>query len=831
MISTFEELKAQRHDRDALVRELELAGAEVKGNNVKCFLHDDAHASASIFVGDDGIPRFWCQVCDKGGDLIDISRMRNGTFMKTTTAKAKTTKTSFSGKSTAPTKMWTPRDRSGESESRPMTLDTVRQWITKKRGPIELEHIYPDEHGTEIMRMFRFVPHDGSKPKDYMPARREGDGYILKQLPKPWPLYQLDKIIGADVVVVCEGEKCCDALADLGIPATTNVHGAEKGKYTDWSPLGGKELIVWGDPDAKGQKHVLQVGGILSRLNPAPQIKVIVPASLGLSGKQDVVDYIDRCRNGDGNDVKPEVLKALGTAKSFEVATATQDTVSINTGKRGGLGGTKSGESAESAELLSRDTKESTTLLALDFTRCLEFPIESMPKILHPLIITGAKSIQCPPDFIGVPLLTALGAAIGRSHVIEVKPGWRESSALWTVIAGFPGSAKSPAHELAMKPLHTIQGKWTEEYLPLKEGYVQELKVHKKSLKKWESSKATLDDPPLAPDKPHMRRIIVSDSTVEKLAEIMVENPRGVALIRDELSGWIGAMNQYKGGKGSDVQFFLSSWNGSFGTVDRKNQDEPIIIPHTYLAVSGTCQPEILIKILGADREQDGFASRILISYPSDFDRKWTRAGIHPEVLHPVNDLFEQLSSLPMDEHDGAPCPNILRFSPEGMDAHEEVMNSHYQQKSKYGLAGPLAAVWAKMEGYIARLSLIIHLARYYTRETSELNVDPESVRMAAGMSDYFKAHAGKIYGQISEKASTSLYERVVDWADRHRKSTLEPRDIIGARIATNREEACAILESMASIGMGQWGKQDCVFSFTSTQQLSNSAVRKIQNG
>ena len=38
----------------------------------------------------------------------------------------------------------------------------------------------------------------------------------------------------------------------------------------------------------------------------------------------------------------------------------------------------------------------------------------------------------------------------------------------------------------------------------------------------------------------------------------MLAGAPGVAVIRDEISGWVSAMDQYKGGKGSDRQQYLS---------------------------------------------------------------------------------------------------------------------------------------------------------------------------------------------------------------------------------------------------------------------------------
>jgi hypothetical protein len=74
---------------------------------------------------------------------------------------------------------------------------------------------------------------------------------------------------------------------------------------------------------------------------------------------------------------------------------------------------------------------------------------------------------------------------------------------------------------------------------------------------------------------------------------ILTENPRGVVLVRDELAGWVLAMNQYReGGKGADQQFWLSAWSGANVTVDRKGTHAagPLRVRHPFVGVVG-CRP------------------------------------------------------------------------------------------------------------------------------------------------------------------------------------------------------------------------------------------------
>ncbi len=481
-------------------------------------------------------------------------------------------------------------------------------------------------------------------------------------------------------------------------------------------------------------------------------------------------------------------------------------------------------KSAEFAELLSAELKKDEILkrVATDFSKCLDFPIDAMPEILRTFIEKGAYAMQCPPDYIGVALLACLGAIIGRTFMLQLKPGWLESTLLWVVIVGKPGTTKSPALKLVLRLLLCIQKKWFEEYAVKKAEYDETAKVHKKKMKKWEQSKSE-GPPPKAPPKPICRRIVVSDTTVEALTPLMCQNPHGLILYRDELSGWMNSMNAYKGGKGSDIQNFLSIWSGMSFIVDRKRNAGPISVPDPYLAVIGSCQPEPLLRLLDDNRQEDGFASRLLMSYPIDIQKQWVDDGIGEEVIIPIRDLFEVLFKLRGEALDDSSQPRIVRLNGEANKIFKELMNDHYSQAKKYGLDNNMAAAWAKMEAYTARLALIIHLIRFYSQEVSDIKVDDRSVLMAAGLIEYFKAHVARLYG-MKNPAWMEKAKRIQAWAKKHSKETVTPRDIIAARIVQNTEEARGCLDAMAEHGFGYWSDSKQKNSFLLTPPLSNSA-------
>ncbi len=79
--------------------------------------------------------------------------------------------------------------------------------------------------------------------------------------PDPCTLYNLDKLAPGPVII-CEGEKKADAAMRLfpGMVAVSSMQGAGMAKRTDWSPLKGRDWIIWPDHDPAGTSFVDAVG-------------------------------------------------------------------------------------------------------------------------------------------------------------------------------------------------------------------------------------------------------------------------------------------------------------------------------------------------------------------------------------------------------------------------------------------------------------------------------------------------------------------------------------------------------------------------------------------
>ncbi len=371
-----------------------------------------------------------------------------------------------------------------------------------------------------------------------------------------------------------------------------------------------------------------------------------------------------------------------------------------------------------------------------------EFPMDAMPAPCRALIREATASIECPPEFVAVPMLAALGSAIGNSRTVKLKEGWEEGAVIFAAVIADPGEKKTPALKEATRPVTKTQAELREEYRTKEDDHKRELRQYE--VDKKDAAKGGYAAPP-PPEPPIMERTVVEDATVEALAGVMHDTPRGVLAVRDELAAWVNGMDQYKtGGKGADRQFWLSAWSNGYVAVDRKSRGEPLIIPRPFVGVFGSIQPAILPE-LGGGRE-DGLLDRFLFAYPEPVVSGWSFDEVSLGARDRYANLYRKLRELSMgtDEH-GDPEPTRLHFSPDSRTVLVDAIRSHRGEMYTPGFPARLKGPWSKLEAYLARVALILAASRAAHEDEPE-RVETRDILAAVVLLDYFKGMARRVY-------------------------------------------------------------------------------------
>ena len=146
----------------------------------------------------------------------------------------------------------------GDPIATPERSSTVQYTPHKPLGEPTARWNYTDIHGNIIATISRYDM-DGKK------QFRPWDAILRRnKAPEIRPLYNLHRIKNAQKIILVEGEKCADALIKQGLPATTAMNGANAPTdKTDWSPLAGKQIILWPDNDEIGKSFADKVASHL----------------------------------------------------------------------------------------------------------------------------------------------------------------------------------------------------------------------------------------------------------------------------------------------------------------------------------------------------------------------------------------------------------------------------------------------------------------------------------------------------------------------------------------------------------------------------------------
>lgn len=120
-------------------------------------------------------------------------------------------------------------------------------------GPPTAKWDYLDANGHLVACVYRYDPPSGKEYRPWDPRRRK------PAPPSPRPLYNQPGMAEAITVVLVEGEKSAQALIDIGVCATTAMHGANAPvEKTDWTPLARKHVLIWPDRDQPGWDYAVQ---------------------------------------------------------------------------------------------------------------------------------------------------------------------------------------------------------------------------------------------------------------------------------------------------------------------------------------------------------------------------------------------------------------------------------------------------------------------------------------------------------------------------------------------------------------------------------------------
>jgi putative DNA primase/helicase len=374
--------------------------------------------------------------------------------------------------------------------------------------------------------------------------------------------------------------------------------------------------------------------------------------------------------------------------------------------------------------------------------------------------------MQCPPDYMAVAAMVSLSAVIGRKGMVRPRKfdDWTVCPNLWGLAIGRPSAMKTPPVVEALKPLQRLDIAAKTDYDGDIETYKAEKTLAKLSAdeaekaarkhikeKNPEKAKAVLLENPPDIAEPTRRRLIVNDATVEKLGEILNENPNGVLLFRDEIFGFLKTIDRED--RSNDRAFFLEAFDGkgryTFDRIARGTLD----IESVCVSIIGCIQPSRLEPYLsGAIKGgsgDDGMLQRFQLAVWPNLTA-WRAVDRWPDT-DAKNAAFDVVNRL--SDWDGFPADAPAKFTPTAQALFDEWFADLHKKLRGDEIHPAIESHLGKYKSLAPSLAVLIHLA---DEATHSALIGENATLKALAWCEYLESHMHRIYGAAVDPVDTN---------------------------------------------------------------------------
>lgn len=408
----------------------------------------------------------------------------------------------------------------------------------------------------------------------------------------------------------------------------------------------------------------------------------------------------------------------------------------------------------------------------------LVFPVEAFPQKMQDIINIYNECFGFPKDYYGLSFLTVGGAVLGNGFRAKYKSRWHTNALLYSAIVGPSSIGKSQVLNEAVYPVYQME----DDFAAKNQVVMQKFKDE---LTSWNNTRSK--DAATKPEQPGLYEIFIDEITIESLYGSMKNNPKGLLYFKDELSAWINGMGQYKGGKGTEGEFWLKNWGGARVKISRMGK-APVFINKPCIPVLGALTPGFLTKLAEGGRSENGFLQRVLFAYPDNMDKpKEAEHTPDPAVFQEYGKIIEEMNKLPHNfKRNNSNADDIEDFASQEpvmllLSEKARIRFSAYLETNRLSINGTdddmVKSIYGKMDSYCLRFSLILELMGLAcklidikpdpnepfegatkgflsTAAFKDYTISLESVENAILLSEYFKQTAFKVVRRFDSPVS-----------------------------------------------------------------------------
>ena len=363
--------------------------------------------------------------------------------------------------------------------------------------------------------------------------------------------------------------------------------------------------------------------------------------------------------------------------------------------------------------------------------------IKMFPTPIQEIILDLIQHENMKLEFIITAMLSAAASAIGNSYQIRVKSEWTSSPMLYFLLVGRPGIGKSTPASFFFKPLRDHDQEELKKY----EHALHIFEEQCKSSGKYPASSA-----------PKLKRTVISDFSPEALLSTHASNPRGIAVVVDEILALFKSIGRYSI-KSNLIELMLSAYSGQPLDSIRKTNPHPLYVKVPCLNLIGTIQTKLVKEVIGHDYSANGLVDRFLFVTPLDKRASRWNDKIN-EVKHSASmkwaKIMNKLISLDCDiDPDGNAIPRIIDMTDAAAEYFRNWYNSIIDEINDIEDDEQVDSRMVKQDNKAARIALIIQLLHWATGNAINESIELDAVKSAIRLVEFFEGCFYKIQSEV----------------------------------------------------------------------------------
>lgn len=407
------------------------------------------------------------------------------------------------------------------------------------------------------------------------------------------------------------------------------------------------------------------------------------------------------------------------------------------------------------------------------------FPVQALPNIVQEAVWNVQAKTQAPLPLIVSSVLGAMSLASQHLYDVQRPDDIVTPISLYLLVLAESGERKSSVDTLLMKPFHDYERE-------LRCHYEKEMVDFEAKEEVWKTKKRQLENQlqkagkkgngdqaeeialrehlKKKPQKPTLRKCILTDATPAALQAAIAGNGRSVGIISDE-AGMV-----FEGYLIQAMSLFSSLWSGKRNlTVDRA--EKSYAINDARITMLLQVQPEVFQKYMSKNRENavgSGWLPRFIATFP--LSTQGTRFALGPTQdcvgLERFHQRMDKLLRSPVNlDENGHVQRKVLPFSAETYRRWQEITNNIEAYLAPEQYYDGIREFAARFPDNIARLAALFHVFCGY-----EGAITLDTLNRAASVFGWYTEEALRLFdrNQVREPEEVQHANLLLSWLQKH---------------------------------------------------------------